>query len=57
MTTLQIKHIKRIVRKALKRDYPAFRRLNKKEKKQILLQVLQNVVDKYDQTSPIEATN
>jgi hypothetical protein len=57
MTRLQIKDIKRLVRKALKRDYPGFQRLIKKKKKQILLQVLEHVIDNYDQTAPIEATN
>ena len=57
MTNRQLKDIKRLVRKALKRDYPGFRRLKKKEKKQVLLQVLQHVVDNYDRTTPVEATN
>lgn len=57
MTTLHIKDLKRLVRKALKRDYPAFRRLPKKEKKQVLLHVLQYTVDNYDRTAPIETTN
>lgn len=57
MTKLQIKDIKRLVRKALKRDYPGFRRLKKKLKKQVLLQVLEHAVDNYDRTAPIEATN
>jgi hypothetical protein len=57
MTKLQIKDLKRLVRKALKRDYPGFRRLKNKLKKQLLLQVLQHAVDNYDRTAPIEATN
>jgi len=57
MTKLQIKDIRRHVRKALKRDHPDFRRLKKKEKKQVLSQALEYVIDNYDQTSPIEATN
>ena len=57
MTKLQIKDIKRLVRIALKRDYPGFRRLKKKEKKQVLSDVLEHVVNNYDETSPVEATN
>ena len=57
MTRLQIKDIKQLVRKALKRDYPGFRRLKKKEKKQVLSKVLEYVVNNYDQTFPVEATN
>jgi len=57
MTKRQLKDIKRLVRKALKRDYPGFRRLKKKEKKQVLLHVLQHAVDNYDRTAPIEASN
>lgn len=57
MTKQQIKDIKQLVRKALKRDYPGFRRLKKKEKKQVLLHVLQHAVDNYDRTAPVEATN
>jgi hypothetical protein len=57
MTKQQIKDIKHLVRKALKHDYPGFRRLKKKEKKQVLSKVLDHVISTYDQTSPVEATN
>ncbi|MBN1185847.1 MAG: hypothetical protein JXB49_26435, partial [Bacteroidales bacterium] len=57
MTKLQIKDIKRLVRKALKRDYPGFKRLKKKLKKQVLSKILQHVVDNYDRTAPVKATN
>jgi hypothetical protein len=57
MTKRQIKDIKQRVRKAMKRDYPGFRRLKKKEKKQVLSQVLEYVVSNYDHSSPVAATN
>jgi hypothetical protein len=57
MNKLQIKDIKRLVRKAVKQEYPCFKRLKKKKKKQILSQVLQHVVDNYDQKAPVAGTN
>ncbi len=57
MTKQQIKDIKRLVRKAVKRDYPSFNRLKKKEKKHILLQILQHIVEQYDQSAAVAATN
>ena len=57
MNRTQIKDIKRIVRKTLKLEYPGFKGLKKKIKKQILLQVLRDVVDNYDQNAPVTATN
>ena len=57
MNRLQIKDIKRLVRKAVKQEYPCFKRLKKKKKKQILSRVLQHVVDNYDQKAPVAGTN
>lgn len=55
MTKPQIKDVKRLVRKALKRDYPGFRRMPKKEKKQVLSLVLEQVLGDYDRKAPIDA--
>ena len=57
MNKLQIKDVKRLVRIALKREYPGFKRLKKKKKKQVLSQVLRHVIDNYDQNAPVAATN
>ena len=57
MNRLQIKDIKRLVRQALKREYPGFKRLKKKTKKQVLSKVLQYVVDNYDQSAAVAVTN
>lgn len=57
MNKLQIKDIKRLVRKAVKQEYPCFKRLKKKKKKQILSQVLQHIIDNYDQKAPVAGTN
>ena len=41
------KDIKRLVRKQLKKDFPHWRRLTKKEKKRLADQVLEEVVSRY----------
>lgn len=57
MSKLQIKDVKRLVRKALKRDHRGFKAMKKKKKKQVLSQVLRHVIDHYDQNAPVAATN
>ena len=56
MTKLQIKDIKRLICKALKRDYPGFTNMKKKEKRRVQKQILQHVVENYDYDAPITAT-
>jgi hypothetical protein len=48
------KNIKAIIRKQLKKEYPNWRRLTKKEKKLIATMVLNEVVKEYDFNREIE---
>ena len=48
------KHIKALVRKQLKNEYPNWQRLTKKEKRAILTKVLHEVVSEYDSESKTE---
>lgn len=50
------KEIKRQITKQLKREYPDWKRLTKKEKRAIAKQVLSEVVENYDFDQEIEAT-
>jgi len=56
MTTEQVKDIKRLVRKAVKRDYPEYKQMKKHTKKQVLSKVLHAVLDDYDHNSSIQET-
>lgn len=48
------KDIKKQVNKQLKKNFPNWRRLQKKEKKKIALQVLEAVTSDYDFSKPLE---
>ena len=50
------KNIRLIVRKQLKRQYPNWKRLNKKTKKEIARKVLAEVTDEYDFNQDIQAS-
>jgi hypothetical protein len=50
------KHIKLLVKKQLKKQYPRWKRLTKKEKKKIAKKVIDEVIKLYDFTQPINAT-
>ena len=47
------KDIKNTVRKQLKKEYPNWKRLKKKEKKAIAQQVLTEIVNDYDYSLPV----
>ena len=47
------KDIKNTIRKQLKKEYPDWKRLKKKEKKAIAKQVLSEVVNCYDYSLPV----
>ncbi len=49
------KDIKRKIRKQLKNNYPNWKKLNKKQKKAIAKEVLNEVVKGYDFNKPVKA--
>lgn len=53
---MHYKNIKRLVIKQLKKDYPYWKRLSKKQKKEISKKVLEEVVKTYDFKQDIEAS-
>ncbi len=50
------KHIKLLVKKQLKKQYPRWKRLTRKEKKKIAKEVIDEVIKLYDFTQPINAS-
>ena len=50
-----IKNIKRLLRKRLKKEYPHYKSLTKKQKRNILSQILNEIIGKYDINQPVSA--
>ena len=57
MNKQQLKDIKQHVRQTLKREYPGFKGLKRKMKKQAVSQVVNHIIDNYDYNVPVTATN
>ena len=50
-----IKNIKRLLRKRLKKECPHYKSLTKKQKRNILSQILNEIIGKYDINQPVNA--